>query len=134
MAFADGLNGLEIHVENCRDKGSITKLKNVASNTYQILLDQAKVKKVKFDKVSISIWAEDNLVQTAERVRFWDYLKRQILDKILSTFLMSLFGGLVGYVAAGEPLSGFLATLAALLLRILLEAFNFKGEFIYGDT
>ena len=125
---------LEIHVENCRDKGSITKLKNVASNTYQILLDQAKVKKVKFDKVSISIWAEDNLVQTAERVRFWDYLKRQILDKILSTFLMSLFGGLVGYVAAGEPLSGFLATLAALLLRILLEAFNFKGEFIYGDT
>ncbi len=133
MVFADGPHGLEVHVENHLDNGSIKKLKDSASRACQLLRDQAKARKVKFDRISIGIYGEDNLVQTAEPAQFWEYLKKQIFEKILSVFLISLFVGVVTYFAS-ESLIGFWATLAALLVRILLEAFNFKGEFVYEDT
>src|SRR5688500_13384035 len=51
LVFADGANGLEVHVENHLDNGSITKLKDSASRVCQLLRYQAKAKKIKFDKI-----------------------------------------------------------------------------------
>jgi hypothetical protein len=137
LVFPNGATGFETHVENYIGASNISNLKREAENLLRILQDTARARGVSFDDMRISIHAEDHLIQEGTPAKFWRFLGRQFLDKMLTNLLIALAAGVVGMVTSKEPavaVLSFLGVLAALAVRIIVEAFHFKSEITYADS
>jgi hypothetical protein len=137
LVFWNGATGFETHVENYVGTSNISNLKREAENMLRILQDTARVQKVVFDDTRISVHAEDHLIQEGIPASFWGFLRRQFLDKMLTNLLIAAAAGIVGMLTSKEPsvaVLSFFGVLAALAIRIIAEAFQFKSEVTYADS
>ena len=152
LVFANGIKGIQVHVENYVDSWCVSELKGNVSALIVKIKDIVEKSGNKVDSVRISLLADDNVIQEGQESKLWDYAKKQFSDKILSQFLVAIVSPIVAVLVAGarvEPdaapgqaasvdpgeiaLWTFLGVLVALILRTIIELFQFKKGVDYVE-
>lgn len=76
------------------------------------------------------------MIQEGTPTSFWRFLRKQFVEKMLTNLLIALAAGIVGMLTSKEPavaVLSFFGVLAALAVRMIVEAFQFKSEVTYAD-
>jgi hypothetical protein len=136
LVFSDGKRELRIHVESTIDKSDLRQLRKCAEEVAIRALDFVRHSINSAEEIKISIYAENNYLQTGERSTWWQRFIKSVKEDLLvklyvpaATFLASMT---LGYEIKR---AGFnvLAAVFAMLVWALISASIVTSTFTYSE-
>lgn len=136
LVFSSDVRSLRVHVESTVDKSDLRLLRKCIDEVYAQVLDFVRHSINVASEVKVSIYAEDNHLQTGERLswgqRFTKSLREDFLAKVYVP--VATFGASLG-MGYEIKRAGFnvVAAVLAMLVWSLISASIVTSTFVYSE-